>query len=63
MVPVQRLGRWLSPLEMRVVPLVGRPSPSLPWPICLRGRKAPLLFPRWMLAALLALAMDVQTCV
>lgn len=61
--PVQQLGRWLSPLEMRVALLAGRPFPSLPWPICLRGRKVLLLFHRWMLAALLAQAMDVQTCV
>lgn len=63
MAPVQRLGMWLSPLETRVALLVGRPSPSLPWPTCLRERKAPLLFHQWMLAALLAPGMDVQTCV
>lgn len=61
-VPVQGLGRWPSPLGMRVAHPVGRPSPSLRWPTCLKGRMAPPL-PRWLiLVALPAQAMGDQTC-
>lgn len=60
--PTLDLGRWLSPPGMRMAHLVGRPSPSLRWPTCLRGRMVPPHPHQPMLVAPLAQAMGDQIC-